>query len=62
GSEVKLTGNGFAKVVGKAFALSPAIALPKAEWEAKLKVELEQHAAENLEQIFQLLKQWLCAS
>ncbi len=62
GSEVKISGNGFGEVVGKALEPSPSIALSKEEWESRIKPQLEQHAAENQDQIFQLIKQWLCTS
>jgi uncharacterized protein (UPF0333 family) len=62
GSPVKLSGNGFNEQVGDPLKESPGIALSKEEWENSISDTLEEHAKKNQEQVFNLLKTWLCAS
>jgi hypothetical protein len=62
GSEVILSGNGFSEQVGTTLPASSGIALSKTEWENEIKSTVKEHAGKNNEQIFSLLKKWLCAS
>jgi hypothetical protein len=62
GSPVRLSGNGFSEQVGDPLKESPGIALSKEDWENTIRDTLEDHAKKNQEQVFNLLKTWLCAS